>query len=159
MWISNQSLIKEQGLDHIVSNFTSTKFEVMTLKMKMQKNKEKELKQLKTMKNTQICPVSGCKFDKAWGIVKDNKVYRITFSKSLVDLILKDLQGDYRVARLSIQLGDKIDDIDSSKAKIFAICKSKTKWPLRVTMFREAAKLWEDKGVRDIYSCNIKIIK
>lgn len=44
-----------------------------------------------------VCDLNGlCKdSDKVWGLIKDNKIYRLTFSKSLVDLMKKQLDDDF----------------------------------------------------------------
>ena len=46
-----------------------------------------------------------------------------------------------------------------SENGLYAICKSKTGWPLRVTLFYEAAQMWQEPGVRDIREVYLKIIK
>jgi hypothetical protein len=63
-------------------------------------------------------------------------VYRITFSKSLADLIAKET--GYEVKRVKLFLGDITED-----TKLFAICKKESGWPLRVTFFKECIDLWK----------------
>lgn len=88
------------------------------------------------MKENQVCSISGCSFDKAYAIIKDNKVFRITFSKSLAELIGK--QTGFEVKRVRLHLGDIDPD-----TKLFAVCKKESGWPLRVTLFKQCIDLWE----------------
>lgn len=108
---------------------------------------------MKQIKNQ--CSVSGCRFDRAYAVVDETKIWRITFSKSLADKIAK--QTGKQSVPVQLIIGDKIDDIDQSDCKLFAICKSKSKWPLRVTGFKDLAKMWELPGNRDIYQCYVKL--
>lgn len=86
----------------------------------------------------------------------EKKVYRITFSKSLSEKLA--YQTGKQSKKVSLILGDKVENIESEQHQLFAICKTKSKWPLRVTMFKDLAKMWEMKGVRDIYQCSLKVI-
>lgn len=79
------------------------------------------------------------------------KVYRITFSKSLADYI-SQITG-FEVKRVKIYLDDEVQD-DSN---LFAICKKESGWPLRITFFKELAEAWKSPSTL-IKSCKIKII-
>lgn len=100
--------------------------------------------------DAQTCSISGCSFDKAYAIVKDGKVYRITFSKSLADLISK--KTGYEVKRVKLFMEDITDD-----TTLFAICKKESGWPLRITFFKQCMNLWKSDSTV-FKGCKIQII-
>lgn len=105
------------------------------------------------MENTQICPVSGCHFDRAWAVVDEKKLYRITFSKDLAEKLAKQTNKVCKTVKLF--LGEEIQPTDS--IQLYAICKKKSGWPLRVTLFGKAAQMWKSDST-EIRSCKIQII-
>ena len=54
-----------------------------------------------------MCSVSGCPHDKAYAVVRGDKLMRITFSRSLAEYIAT-LTGD-RVCRVSFFTGEKLE--------------------------------------------------
>jgi len=83
--------------------------------------------------------------------MKDSKVFRITFSKSLAELISK--QTGFDVERVKLHLGDIEPDTE-----LFAICKRDSGWPLRITFFKECIDLWKSPSTV-FKGCKIEIIK
>lgn len=90
------------------------------------------------------CEISGCKFNEAYAVLDDQKIYRITFSYSLAKLIAKNTGK--QIKRIKLVIGSQIIDLDKANSKLIAICKLKSGWPLRVTMFKEAAKMWQSSS-------------
>lgn len=86
--------------------------------------------------------------------MKGNKVYRVTFSKSLADYIAG--LGQYRVEVVQLYLGKELKEGDKSKA-LYAVCKASNLWPLRVTFFHEAAEMWRNYSTK-VYECYLKIV-
>ena len=97
---------------------------------------------------SQSCTTKGCKADKAWAVVRGDKIHRITFSKSLAEYIAA--QTNCEAKRITLYLGPVTDD-----TTLFAICKLNG-WPLRVTFFKEAVDLWESDTTM-VMDCKIKI--
>lgn len=89
-------------------------------------------------------------------MIKDNKVIRITFSRSLAELIIKEVGGELH--RIKLFIGDPIKDGEDSKNGLYAICKKNSNYPLRVTMFKDLAQLWRSDTVQ-IMNVQIKLIK
>jgi hypothetical protein len=58
--------------------------------------------------------------------------------------------------KIQLVIGKEVEDISKSTTKLFAICKKKSGWPLRVTMFSEMAEMWKDNSVI-VKECNIII--
>lgn len=106
--------------------------------------------------NKQTCSISGCVSDEAYAIIDDKKLYRITFSKSLAEYIVK-INGFGYVKKIQLILTKELKPGESSSSGLFAICKAKSKWPLRVTLFKDMAKMWKNKST-SIFECYIKII-
>lgn len=55
------------------------------------------------------CSISGCIADKAYAIIKNNKIHRISFSKSLCNFIVGRLDQSYKVISIKFGLGEKIE--------------------------------------------------
>jgi hypothetical protein len=81
----------------------------------------------------------------------EKKLYRITFSKSLADKLAD--QTNKQVKRVELVLGDEPNE----ETKLYAICKKKGGWPLRVTLFKEAAEMWTS-NTTEVKSCKIKVL-
>lgn len=78
------------------------------------------------------------------------RVLRITFSRSLAELIAKEF--GYIVRRVTIHLGEE----NPTNSVLYAVCKTNG-WPLRVTFFREMAEMWKTDFTR-VFACTIKLI-
>ena len=101
----------------------------------------------------QTCKPSGCKADVAYAIVDEKKVYRITFSLSLAEYIAKITNK--QVKKVTLHLGKELSVGDTSESGLYAICKAKNLWPLRVTFFKELAELWKS-DTTVIYECKLQ---
>lgn len=55
---------------------------------------------------------------------------------------------------MTLRIGDEIPVGNASPNGLYAICKTKTGWPLRVTLFKELADLWRHP-TRTIRECRI----
>ena len=97
---------------------------------------------------TQSCSIKGCEADKAWAIIKNDKLYRLTFSRSLAEYIAN--KYGYEAKMVKLFLGPVTEH-----SKLFAICKP-SGWPLRVTLFKEAAELWESNNTI-VKGCEIEL--
>lgn len=98
------------------------------------------------------CESGSCKLDdRIWGIVnrKSNTLHRLTFSKSLADM-LADLEEGYSAERLRIVRGKLLAPGDVSETKIYLIVSHKG-IILRATLSKEIAELYHDPDSRDIY--------
>jgi hypothetical protein len=80
-------------------------------------------------------------------------VHRLTFSKSLADHLAE--QTGYQVRKVTLQIGRQLAPGEKSSNGLYAICKAKSGWPLRITLFYEAAQLWHYPGVRTIHEVSI----
>lgn len=107
-------------------------------------------------KNKQICSISGCISDEAYAVIDDKKLYRITFSKSLAEYIVQTI-GFGEVKKIQLILGKELKPGEKSSSGLFAICKAKSKWPLRVTLFKDLAEMWKNYSTC-IYECYIKTL-
>lgn len=82
-------------------------------------------------------------------------MYRITFSLSLANLIAK--QTGYLVKKVMLHLGKEVNEKEKSNSNLYAICKSTTLWPLRVTFFKDMAKMWLNDSTR-LFECKISFL-
>lgn len=82
-----------------------------------------------------------------FGVVKNEKLYRLTFSRSLAEFISNN---DYSVKRLKVLRGSRIFNITESKAKIFLICSICGKI-LRASLIKEIALIQVDNVSRFLY--------
>jgi len=82
-------------------------------------------------------------------------VYRITFSRSLADLISKET--GLNVRKVQLHLGRELSPGEESLTKLYAICKAQNLWPLRVTFFKEAAQMWANETTK-ILECKVSFV-
>ena len=90
------------------------------------------------------CDISGCKFDEAYAVIDDKKLYRVTFSASLADIIAK--QTGKAVKKVKLKMGRTLEPGEQSSSGLYAICKVGSGWPLRVSLFKQAMELWQDSS-------------
>ena len=98
------------------------------------------------------CETGSCKLDdRIWGIVnrEANTLHRLTFSKSLADM-LAELENGYSAERLRIIRGKLLTPGEVSETNIYLIVSHKG-IILRATLSREVAELYHDPDSRDIY--------
>jgi hypothetical protein len=101
------------------------------------------------------CSISGCPRDKAYAIIRNNRIHRITFSKSLADYIVSQMDESYQIHRITFTIGKKLEPQQKSSTGLYAIVSKKTDWTLRITMFQEIAETFRDDS-RYIAECFIE---
>ena len=107
--------------------------------------------------NNQICSISGCEADTAYAVIDDKKCYRITFSRSLAWHIKKTSgKRGLKVRRVKLHLEKQLEAGQVSTTGLYAICKAKSGWPLRVTFFKDLASMWKN-DTTSIYECKISL--
>lgn len=57
---------------------------------------------------------------------------------------------------VAIRTGRPLGPGEASKTGLYAVCKSGTGWPLRVTLFRDLAERWRHE-TRDVRECWLKV--
>lgn len=60
-------------------------------------------------------------------------------------------QAGGSVHRIQFRLGKELHN-HPSRTGLYAICKKSSGWPLRITLFRELAELWQHPS-RTIHEC------
>ena len=95
-----------------------------------------------------------CEKNTIYGIIKNDKLQRLTFSKSLAEHICS-YENNLTVKKMSFILGKKLEFNENSKTGLYAIVKSKNNWTLRVTLFKELANTWNSHSSREIFECFI----
>lgn len=102
------------------------------------------------------CPTQGCLSDRAYAIVnmKTKKIYRISFSTSLLNHIIagdKDLQ----VREISFRLGKELEPNETSSTGMYALVKAKSSWTLRISLHKNVANYLCDFETRKLRECII----
>jgi hypothetical protein len=88
------------------------------------------------------CSIKGCPNDKAWAIVSDKAVHRITFSKALADHAVKLSSLPYHVERVSIREGSKeLQKGEVSSTGLYAIIDRRKGKILRVALHQTIAEI------------------
>lgn len=100
-----------------------------------------------------VCNVYGCSKDKAYAILKNNKIFRITFSKSVSEHICTFLDNDYKIKKVTLKLGKILIRGKISQSKAYAIVSRKNNKILRVTLYKEMAELLCDYDSRYVAEC------
>lgn len=106
------------------------------------------------------CSTQGCLSDKAYGIVnrQTKRIHRISFSKSLLDHIIKD-KPELSVCEITFRLGRELEPNETSSTGMYAIVKSKNNWTLRISLFKNVANYICDFDTRKLRECIITKIK
>lgn len=102
------------------------------------------------------CPTQGCLSDRAYAIVntKTKKIYRISFSTSLLEHIIKD-DKNLQVREISFRLGKELEPNETSSTGMYALVKSKTNWTLRISLHKNVANYLCDFDTRRLRECII----
>lgn len=105
----------------------------------------------------QTCNDGKCKTtEKIWGITDGNKLYRLTFSKSLAEFLAK-LDPSYEVARFEFKIGRELDRNESSKSGVYALMSNKG-YALRMQLSQELSNIYRDDYSRHIREVWLKRI-
>jgi hypothetical protein len=108
------------------------------------------------------CTPQGCLFDKAYAIVnpKNKKVYRISFSESLLKhIITQTNDSDLVVGKITFRLGKELVPNEDSPTGIYALVKAKTNWTLRIPIIKDVANYICDFDTRKLRECIITKIE
>ena len=102
---------------------------------------------------TQQIKCVGCSGDTIYGIVKDNKLYRLSFSKSLIEYIIKThLSGQgYQYQAFDIVRGQELKPNEKIDSGIYAIVSKRKDIILRATPSFDIAQWLTDWGSRTIF--------
>lgn len=79
--------------------------------------------------------------------MKDEQLYRLTFSKSLADLICQ-YKLEFQVERLSFKVGKKLEKDEKSKSGLYGIMDKRKGLTLRVAMSQELSDILCDYNWR-----------
>ncbi len=101
------------------------------------------------------CEQGYCAADKSYAVFAGDKIIRITFSRSLADLIAERLGPGHSVRRITFNIGKRLEPNETSSNGLYAIMSSKRDFTLRITLFKEAAQLFCDWDSRYIAECYI----
>lgn len=102
------------------------------------------------------CTTQGCLSDKAYAIVntKFKKVYRVSFSKSLLEHIIKD-DKTLEVREITFKLGKELQSGETSSTGVYAVVKSKNDWTLRISLHKNIVNYICDFDTRKLRECII----
>lgn len=87
------------------------------------------------------CSIKGCANDKAWAIVSDKAIHRITFSKDLAEHALKLSGLPYKVERVTLKEGQELQKGEVSSTGLYAIIDRRKGMILRVALQQGIAEL------------------
>lgn len=107
---------------------------------------------------TKFCDLEGggCKDDqRIYGIInpKTNKLHRLTFSKSLADLIAA--KTGLKVTRFRYHIGKDLEPGESSPSGLYALLDADSNLALRISLDHEIAKIHCDWQYRKLASAYI----
>lgn len=110
---------------------------------------------------TKFCDLSGggCKDDeRIYGIIDTdtNKLHRLTFSKSLADLISN--KTGLSTARFTYRVGEPLESGERSTTGLYALLDAKSDLCLRISLDPQIAAIHCDPQHRKLASAYIKII-
>lgn len=104
------------------------------------------------MNQVNACPLGGgCKASQnIWGVINPttNKLHRLTFSKSLADIIIKSIGDEYRVQRFQFKTWKRLSQGEKSHNGIYAIMSAKKHFALRIALTQESAEIYNDNDSR-----------
>lgn len=85
--------------------------------------------------------------EKIWGITKNGKLYRLTFSKSLAYHI-KEQNNEYEIKQYRFIIGKKLEKNQTSESGLYALMSKKGDYALRISLIKGVAKLHSDDNTR-----------
>ena len=85
-------------------------------------------------------------------MVDGRRVYRITFSKSLADHMVRAL-GCYEVKRVTFRVGRELLPGEASRSQLYALVSKRSGAVLRISMVREIAEELCDYDSRYLAEC------
>ena len=105
--------------------------------------------------------VNGCRIlnDYTYGLIYENRIYRISFSRSLLQYIKEKYFPHYSLVKLQYKIGRRLNKGEKSSSHLYAIVSSKTNRALRISTIREFAEELCDYEYRYIAECKIMEIK
>ena len=104
------------------------------------------------------CSLKRCVADQAYAVVKDDKIYRLTFSKSLAKHITKVAGDGFQVKSVRFTTGKKLKDGEESSTGMYAIVSKRNDWTLRISLNRELAYYLVDES-RYVAECFLNQIE
>ncbi len=87
------------------------------------------------------CSIKGCPNDKAWAIISNKGVHRITFSKDLAEHALKLSGITAQVERITLREGKELVKGETSPSGLYAIIDRRKGKILRVALGQEIAEV------------------
>jgi hypothetical protein len=93
------------------------------------------------MSQLEQCSIYGCPNDRAWAILSDKAIHRITFSKSLAEHAVKSSGLDYRIERIALKEGRELQKGETSSSGAYAVIDRRKGKILRVALNQTIAEL------------------
>lgn len=99
-----------------------------------------------------MCLGSCQRNSRIWGVTSESgkRLYRLTFSKSLADIICKDSR--YRLRRFSVLPGKALQLGEPSPTGIYLVCARATGVVLRASLLRDVAALHANDPSRQLFA-------
>jgi hypothetical protein len=89
----------------------------------------------------------GCKqSDKVWGVINTNtrRLHRLTFSKSLCNLLVEKLGTDYKAIRFHYIVGKPLSSGYVSASGLYAVMSVEKNVALRISLNKDIAALYNE---------------
>lgn len=124
------------------------------------KNEMKESGQIFCDAQSGLCKDS----EKVWGIISENKkgikkLHRLTFSKSLAQLIVEQKsESGYRLARFEYRVGKDLEVGETSSTGLYALVSKGSDVVLRISLFKSLSAIHYDENSRTIKECYLREI-
>lgn len=89
----------------------------------------------------------------AYGLVRDGKLFRVTFSLSLAEYLARLTDERYEVVSLTFRVGRRLEPGEESRSGLYALCSKKTGTVLRISLLQEIAEEMLDPAWRYLAEC------
>lgn len=90
------------------------------------------------------CGIKGCQDVKVWGLLKDGRLYRLSFSTSVLEHINANCGNEYTLQRFRIFKGKRLAPNEVSASGLYGIIDSRRDYTLRISLCRESANIMCD---------------
>lgn len=87
--------------------------------------------------------------------MKNSKIYRITFSESLAQHILKCLDDTYSILPVTIKVGRRLKDGETSSSGLYGIVATRNDRLLRVSLSKDIAEFMCNDDSRYLAECYV----
>lgn len=99
------------------------------------------------------CDIKGCQDSKAWGLTKNGRLYRLTFSKAVAEHINNSLNNQYTLQRFKLTKGRRLSPGETCNG-LYGIIDRRKDFILRIALDQRIAETlcdWDWRYLQELF--------